>query len=47
MQDRDKQDSEREASPMRIPEGATVIDNTNLTVEQTVDQMLKHIYAQS
>ena len=47
MQERDQHDSEREASPMRIPEGAIVIDNTNLTVEQTVDQMLKHIYAQS
>ena len=43
MQERDQQDSEREASPMRIPEGAIVIDNSNLTVEQTVEQMLRHI----
>ncbi|MBI2039778.1 (d)CMP kinase [Candidatus Microgenomates bacterium] len=43
MMDRDKKDSEREASPMRIPKGAFVIDNTNLTVEETVDQMLKYI----
>ena len=47
MQDRDKHDSEREASPMRIPEGAIIIDNTNLTVEQSVNEMLKHIHAQS
>ena len=43
--ERDKRDSEREASPMRIPEGAIVIDNSNLTVEQTVEQMLQHIHA--
>ena len=45
MKARDKYDSEREASPMRVPEDAYLIDNTNLTVEQTVDRMLKHIYA--
>lgn len=45
MKERDKRDSEREASPMRIPEGAIVIDNSNLTVEQTVEEMLKHIHA--
>lgn len=43
MIDRDKKDSEREVSPLRIPEDAVVIDNSNLTVEQTVNQMLKHI----
>lgn len=47
MENRDKHDSEREASPMRIPEGAKVIDNSNLTVEQTVSEMLKHIHAQN
>ena len=43
---RDKKDSTREVSPLRIPENATVIDNSNLTVEQTVEEMLKHIHAQ-
>ncbi len=43
MMERDKRDSEREASPMRVPEGAAIIDNSNLTVEETVDQMLKQI----
>lgn len=42
---RDKADSERAVSPLRIPEGAIVIDNSNLTVEQTVDELLKHIHA--
>lgn len=41
--ERDKKDTTREVSPLRIPEGAIVIDNTNLNVEQTVDEMLKYI----
>lgn len=45
MMERDKRDSEREASPMRVPLDAIVIDNSNLTVEQTVEEMLKHINA--
>ena len=40
MISRDKTDEEREASPMRIPKDAIVIDNSNLTIEQTVDNML-------
>lgn len=43
MLDRDKKDTTREVSPLRIPAGAKVIDNSQLTVEQTVDEMLKHI----
>lgn len=45
MEERDKQDETREVSPLRIPEDATVIDNTNLTVEQTVEEILEHINA--
>lgn len=47
MQERDRQDSQREASPMRIPKNAHVIDNTNLDVEETVSEMLKIIYGQT
>lgn len=47
MEERDRQDETREVSPLRIPEGATLIDNSNLTVEQTVEEMLKHINAQT
>ncbi len=43
MIERDKRDSEREASPMRVPKEAVVIDNSNLSVEQTVDEMIKSI----
>ncbi len=45
MMERDKRDETREASPMRIPKDAIVIDNSNLTIEQTVEEMLKHIHA--
>lgn len=43
MEERDKRDSTREVSPLRIPQDAAVIDNSNLTVEQTVEEILKHI----
>lgn len=45
MMERDKRDETRKASPMRVPEGAVIIDNSNLTVEETVKEMLKHIHA--
>ncbi|MBI2017647.1 (d)CMP kinase [Candidatus Daviesbacteria bacterium] len=49
MVERDKKDSERKASPMRIPEGAVVFDNTNLNIDETVSKILGHIknYAQT
>ncbi len=43
MKERDKQDETREVSPLRVPADATVVDNSNLNVEQTVEEMLKHI----
>lgn len=43
MIDRDKQDSTRAVSPMRVPDKAVVIDTSNLTVEQTVEKMLSLI----
>lgn len=45
MEERDRQDETREVSPLRIPEGASVIDNSTLTVEQTVEEMLRHLNA--
>lgn len=45
MLSRDKQDTEREVSPLRIPKDAQVIDNSDLTIEQTVEEMLKYIHA--
>ncbi len=43
MLERDKKDSTREVSPLRVPEGAIEIDNTNLNVEQTVNEMIGYI----
>lgn len=43
MLERDRKDTEREVSPLRVPEKAVVIDNSNLDVEQTVAEMLRHI----
>ncbi|MDD5416119.1 MAG: (d)CMP kinase [Candidatus Daviesbacteria bacterium] len=45
MKERDQKDTTREVSPLRVPENAVVIDNSDLTVEQTVEEMLKHINA--
>ncbi|MBI2022490.1 (d)CMP kinase [Candidatus Daviesbacteria bacterium] len=42
MLERDKQDSEREASPMRIPEGAVVVDTSDKTIEESVSILLGH-----
>lgn len=43
MEKRDQADTTREISPLRVPEGAILIDNSNLGVEQTVEEMLKYI----
>lgn len=40
MKKRDMKDATREASPMRIPKDAVVIDTSNMTTEETVEQML-------
>lgn len=45
MQDRDEKDTTREVSPLRIPKDAVVIDNSDLSVEETVAEMLKNINA--
>ena len=42
---RDQQDTTREASPLRVPKDGVIIDNSEMTIEQTVQQMLKQINA--
>lgn len=44
MKDRDQQDMSRDASPLRVPKDALTIDNSNLTIEQTVAEMLEYIH---
>lgn len=43
MIDRDKKDSERTVSPLRVPEDAVVIDNSEMNVDETVSKMLSII----
>lgn len=38
--ERDRMDKQRKTSPLVIPEGATVIDNSHITLEQAVDQVI-------
>ena len=38
--ERDRMDTTRKASPLVIPEGATVIDNSHLTLDQAVEAVL-------
>jgi cytidylate kinase len=40
IKDRDKRDSERKLSPLKIAKDAHYIDNTNLTVDETINQIL-------
>lgn len=38
--ERDRLDKQRKTSPLVIPEGATVIDNSHITLDQAVEQVL-------
>jgi|SRR3989344_391170 len=40
LEERDRQDTQRLASPLRIVEDAVVIDTTNDTIDQTVDKVM-------
>jgi CMP/dCMP kinase len=40
IEERDRRDSTREISPLRVPEDAFMIDTTNLTLEQVVDEVI-------
>ncbi|HYF37345.1 MAG TPA: (d)CMP kinase [Prosthecobacter sp.] len=41
--ERDRLDSTRKNSPLVVPQGATVIDNSHLTLEQAVESVLSHL----
>lgn len=38
--ERDRMDKQRKTSPLVIPEGATVIDNSHITLEEAVEQVI-------
>lgn len=40
---RDKRDTERAIAPLKVPEGAIIVDNSLWTLEETVSQLLKII----
>lgn len=42
VKERDRQDMEREVSPLRKPEDAIVIDTTNLSTEESVEEFMKY-----
>jgi cytidylate kinase len=43
---RDAQDASRKIAPMQIPEAALVVDTTELTFEQVIEKIEKHIRSQ-
>jgi len=46
IQQRDKKDSGRSVSPLQIALGATVVDNSNLTADETAKVIVDHIRQQ-
>lgn len=40
---RDKKDSSRAAAPLKIAEGAQIIDSTELTIDETVDEVIRRL----
>lgn len=47
MLQRDKNDSTRAVSPLIVAEGATVIDTSNLNLEQSVEAVISHVRSKS
>lgn len=43
LQKRDRQDTERNASPLRIAKDAVIVDTTNDTIDQTVDKVIEKL----
>ena len=41
--ERDRIDSSRKTAPLKVPEGAIVIDTTPLSVEQVVDAIVERL----
>lgn len=43
VKERDRRDSQRDIAPLRRADDAILIDTTNLSIEETIAKMLKHI----
>lgn len=46
LAERDRIDKQRKSSPLVIPEGATIIDNSAVTLEEAVEQVIAALRAQ-
>lgn len=47
LEERDRKDTERSASPLRIVEDAVVVDTTNDTIDETVDKVIEKLKAKN
>jgi cytidylate kinase len=45
IRSRDKSDSNRRHSPLVVPEGATIVDTTHLTIEEQIEEVLREVRA--
>jgi len=43
LEKRDERDKTRDVAPLVVPDGAIVVDNSDLDLEQTIEEMLRHI----
>lgn len=44
--ERDKRDESRDVAPLIVPDGATVIDSSHLTLDQVVDLVIKQVISE-
>ena len=45
IRSRDKTDSNRQHSPLVVPDGATIVDTTYLTIEEQIEEVLREVRA--
>ena len=43
VEERDRRDQEREVAPLLIPEGAIVVDNSEMTLKQTIEKFIEFL----
>lgn len=43
IKERDKQDIKRKASPLTVPKDAMILDTTNLSIEETIERVIKEL----
>jgi len=43
VKDRDERDAGRAIAPLKVPEDAVYIDTTDLTIEETLNRIIRHL----